>query len=226
MIYSPLSAFARSSEMPLSAVANLLSDGQAMVNVLENGVGCAKPSTGAAGEQFIGFSSLQTSATPIIPTTAVKVEEVVIPAGGKVTAARTPIAGTSFAYDTATGAALAIDSVVGKLVDFLVANAGKTVRLQYRYTLTVVEARAMVGDVQPGGFSGNTYGTVGVAQTGVIYTDQFESGIDFQAATSIKLAANGRVTDQTGANGTVINAIVKALPTVGHPFLGLEFNAA
>ena len=224
MIYSPLSAISRSSEMALDPTATLLGDGQALVSTLVNGRQVVAPSAGAAGEKFVGFSSLQTSAAPVVPTTAVKVEEVVIPAGGVVTAAFTPIAGTAFAYNAATGAPVAIDSVTGADVDFLVANAGLTVRLQYRYTLTAVQARALVGDVQPGGFSGTTYGSIGVAQTGVVYTDQFDSGKDFAAATAIKLAANGRVTDHTGA-GVAINAIVKALPTVGYPYLGLEFNA-
>jgi hypothetical protein len=224
MIYSPLSAFSRSSEMALNPAAVLSGDGQALVNTLVNGKSVVAPSAGTAGEQFVGFSSLQTSAATAMPSTAVKVEEVTLTAAGKMTTGNTPVAGSVFVYNAATGAAIVVDSVVGSVVDCLVANASVAVRVQYRYALTVVQARALVGDVQPGGFAGTTYGTVGVAQTGTIYTDQFDSGKDFAAATSIKLGANGRVTDQSGS-GVAINAIVKSLPTSGYPFLGLEFNA-
>ena len=88
----------------------------------------------------------------------------------------------------------------------------------------MVEARSIVGDIQPGNYAGTSYGTVGVAQTGVIYTDQFNSGVNFAAATSLKTDVNGRISDQT-ASGATVNAIVKYLPTLGNPFLGLEFNA-
>lgn len=224
MMYFPLSAISRSSEVALNPAAVLAGDGQAMVLALVNGVGMAAPSAGVATEQFIGFSVLSTSAAPFVPTTAVKVQELVIPVSGLVTVARTPLASTTFAYDNANGAVIPVLSVTGNVVDLGSANAGKTARVQYRYTLTVAEARTIVGDIQPGNFSGSTYGTVGIAQTGVVYTDQFNSGVDFAAATSLKTDTNGRVTNQSGT-GPVINAVIKSLPTLGNPFLGLEFNA-
>lgn len=224
MMYFPLSAIARSTEAALSPTAVLAGDGQALVSTLVNGVAMAAPSAGVATEKFIGFTLLSTSAAPFVPATAVKVQELLIPVSGLVTVARTPLAGTVFAYDNATGTAIAVVSVTASTVDLGTANAGKTARIQYRMTLTVTEARTIVGDIQPGQFAGSTYGTVGVAQGGIIYTDQFASGVDFAAATSLKTDVNGRITDQTGS-GPAINAIVKALPTVGNPFLGLEFNA-
>lgn len=224
MIYFPLSAVSRSSEVALNPAATLAGDGQVMVSALVNGVAMASPSAGVATEQFIGFSVLSTSAAPFVPTTAVKVQEIVIPVSGLVTVARTPLAGTVFAYDNSAGSAITVVSVAASVVDLGAANAGKTARVQYRYTLSVVEARSIVGDIQPGNYAGTSYGTVGVAQTGVIYTDQFNSGVNFAAATSLKTDVNGRISDQT-ASGATVNAIVKYLPTLGNPFLGLEFNA-
>lgn len=224
MIYTPASSFSNSGEELLQTTTILGDEGQAMVNVIVNGVGYATPSTGAAGEAFLGFSLLKTSAVPVLPTTYIKVEELVIPISGIVTASLTPLASTAFAYDKATGASIAVASVTGTAVGLGAINAGKTARIQYRYTLTAVQAQSLVGSAQPGGYSGVMVGSVGVGKEGTIYTSHFNSGVDFAAATAIKIDANGRLTDQTGA-GTTIRAVVKSLPTVDRPFLGLEFSA-
>jgi hypothetical protein len=225
MIYFPLSAISRSTEEVLNPAVTLTGEGQAMISVLVNGVSNAQPSSGIAAEKFLGFSLTQTSAATFLPTTTVKVESLVVPISGIVTTAQTPVAATTFAYNDATGAAVTVVSVTGTSVDLGVISAGLTVRVQYRYTLTVVQAQSLVGSVQPGGYSGAVYGRVGIAQSGVIYTDNFDSSKDFSAATSIKLDANGRVSDQSHATGVVIPAFVKSLPTVSFPFLALEFNA-
>lgn len=125
--------------------------------------------------------------------------------------------------NAATGAPIAIDSVTGKDVDLLVANADTAVVVTYRTALTVKEAVSLVGHQQPGGYSGAAYGQTGVAQQGVIYTDRIDAGVNWAAATAIKLDAGGTLTDQTGT-GVAIDAKVVAVPTADYPFLGLQFN--
>lgn len=224
MNYYPFTAISRSTEMPLDPAIATIADGVAMVSLLVNGVSFATPATGAATDQFVGFTVLQTSASPQTPTTTVKVEELLIPGSGNIVISKTLLSGSAFVYDRATGAPITIVSATGSTINVAVANAGLTARVSYRYTLSVAEARSLVGDVQPGGFSGTTYGTVGLAQTGVLYTNFFNSGVDFAAATSLKMDAGGRVTDQSGS-GATIPAVVRRLPTVDVPYLGLEFNA-
>jgi hypothetical protein len=224
MIYSPLSFFTRSADKKLATGAMLTAVGQAMVHGIENGQQVVSVSAGAVGEKFAGFSIAQTSAVPVAPANHVKVETAVVPGSGIVTVAKNPLAGTVLAVRTDTGAVVAVVSVTGAAVDLAVASAGLTVRLMYRYALTVAEARSLVGDVQPGGYSGNTFGQVGVAQEGVIYTDQFDTSVNFATATSLKLDTGGLVSDQTGT-GVIINAIVKSVPTADYPFLGIEFDA-
>jgi hypothetical protein len=225
MIYYPLTAVSRSTESALDPATTLTDEGQFMVNTLVNGVGYAKPSAGIAGEVFLGVSFTQTSASNFIPTTSVKVEKILIPVSGLVTVGATPLAGTTFAYDDANGAVITVVSVTGTTVDLGAVNAGKTARVQFRYTLTSAQAQAVAGSGTPGGYSGQLYGRVGLAQTGLVYTDRFDTSKDFAAATAIKLDANGRITDQTGATGVAIHAVVRSLPTVNYPFLGVEFNA-
>lgn len=224
MIYSPLSFFTRSSDKPLATGATLTATGQPLVSLLENGKQVVRPSTGAVGEVFAGFSHAQTSAIPVTPLTAVKVETLVVPVSGVISVGKAPVAGTAMAVRVDTGAVVAVVSITGTAVDLAVASAGLTVRVVYRYTLTAADARSLVGDVQPGGYSGNSYGLIGVAQEGLIYTDQFDTAIDFSAATSLKLTTGGLIGDQTGT-GTTINATIRALPSADYPYMGIEFDA-
>lgn len=226
MQYTPLSAIVRSTEMKLSAAAlavSPLQDGTPLVFGLEGGVRVVSPSAGAAGEVLAGFSFAQTSAAPVLPTDAVRVESGTADANGVIVLQKAPLAGQVTAVNASTGAAITIDSVSGKTVDMAAAGANANVVVTYRTALTVAEAVSLVGHQQPGGYSGATYGQTGVAQQGVIYTDRIDAGVNWAAATAIKLDAGGTLTDQTGA-GVAIDAKVVAVPTADYPFLGLQFN--
>ena len=94
----------------------------------------------------------------------------------------------------------------------------------YRYALSVTQAQALVGNTQPGGYAGLVVSQVGIAKRGVIYTSEFDASKNWAAATGIKLAAGGQITDQTGT-GAVVNGYVVSVPTANVPFLGIEFSA-
>lgn len=224
MIYSPLSFTTRSADKPLATGAVLTAEGQALVYKLENGRQVVDVAAGVAGEVFAGFSNTQTSAASVVPTTATKVETLVIPASGIVTTLKSAIAGTAHAVNVADGTAIAVVSITGTAIDLGAANVGKTAKVVYRYTLTAAEARSLAGDVQPGGYAGNTYSQMGVAQEGVIYTDVFDTSVDFSLATSLKLEAGGMISDQTGT-GVAISATVVSVPSGDYPFLGIQYRA-
>ena len=64
MIYAPLSNFVRSIDEPVSVSATITADGQALVGATQaNGLYGVGPSTGAAGERFVGFVRTQRSET-------------------------------------------------------------------------------------------------------------------------------------------------------------------
>lgn len=226
MLYAPLTSNVRSTEKALASGATITDDGQALVSLLQLGRQVVQPSTGAAGEVFVGFANLQTSAVPVVPATAVKVDLIeTVPANGVLTLSKTPVSGSVTVNNFTTKAKIATTAVSGNTATVAGTNAGLTVTVTYTYALTVIEARALVGDVQPGGFVGHTVGQVGLSQAGIIYTSCIDTAADWSNATAVKLAANGKLTDQTGS-GVAINAVIIQAPSVNYPYLGLQYSAA
>lgn len=226
MQYTPLTSIVRSTEMALSAAAlavSPLQEATPLVFGLENDVRVVGPCTGAAGEVLAGFSFAQTSAAPVLPGDAVRVESGTTDAAGKIALSSVPMANQVSVVNVATGAAIAVDSVTGDTVDLTATHAAVEVKVTYRKTLSVKEAVSLVGHQQPGGYSGSVYGQSGVAQQGTIYTDRIDSGVNWAAATAVKLASGGILTSQ-GGSGVAINARVVAVPTADYPFLGLQFD--
>lgn len=227
MIYAPTSSNVVSKDMPLAVNTTLSADGQAMVGVLDtNGKFGVKPSTGAAGEKFVGFLNAQTSMVPFQQSTTTKVEQVVLGPSGAFTLAKVPVGGTTSIHNVTDGTTITSGFTLDSAGNFLsVANANKEVRFTYTIPLTAIEARGLFGDPQPGGYSGYQVGQAAVARQGTIYIDQFDSSVDWSLATGVKLAAGGKVTNQAGS-GVTIDAVIVEVPSVDKPYLGLEFAAA
>lgn len=225
MIYAPTSYAVRSTEYPVAAGSVVTSNGQALVVANVGNVFGVAPSAGAAGEVFVGFANAQVSAAPFLETTAVKVETAIVNGGGTVTLAFAPLAGSVLVYDNTLGAVIAQPPAVvtGKVVSVL--TPGDSVTITYTYALTVFQAVALMGNQQPGGYAGSILNTIGVGQQGRIFTTMFASGKNYAAATALKLAAGGLITDQSGT-GVAINGFVTQIPTIDVPFLGIEFLAA
>lgn len=224
MIYAPLSYAVRSTEYPVAAGTTVTVNGQALVGAYVGNIFGVAPSAGAAGEVFVGFANAQVSAAPFQETTAIKVENAVVNAGGTVTLAFAPLASTALVYDNTQAAIATPGAVTGKVVSGL--TVGDSVTVTYTYALTVSQSIALIGNQQPGGYAGSLLNSVGVAQQGRIFTSSFVSGKNYAAATSLKLAANGQITDQTGTGVALANAFVVAIPTLDVPYLGIEFVAA
>jgi len=223
MIYFPLSKLVDTSEAVVAAAAVITAEGQALVRAV------GAPSTGVqqsmaadGNEIFAGFAIAGVSAAPLPALYGTKVETFTVPSSGIVALAQTPVSGQLAVYDITAGAAVAPPTVVGATVTTL--TAGHVVVVTYKYALTVVQSRALQGDVQPGGYAGATVGQIGLAKRGLIYTDQFDASINWAAVTAIKLAANGQIT--SGGAGATIPGYVVSTPSREVPFLGLEFSAA
>lgn len=223
MIYYPTTFALSQTEEPLQSGVVLTNDGQALVSGFVNGVFGVKVATGAAGEVFSGFLKAQTSATPFFPTVGVKVEETTLPTGGTYQLAKIPLSGTISVYNETDGALIAGANVAVSAGGLLTVTGAdnKQVLITYQYTLSAQEATARVGSIQPGGYAGQYAGTASVMKSGTIYTDQFDTTVDWRAATGVKLAAGGIVTNQAGT-GTSLKAQIVSIPTVIRPFLGLR----
>lgn len=218
----PLSKFADSTEMVTAPGAIIQAEGQALVRLGNNQAAGVQASTGAATEKFVGFSIAGTSAAPFPEAITNRVETYVASAGGTIKLSRTPVAGQVSVWDDTNGTAFTTGTVTGDTISDLV--AGDTYTVTFKYAETVIEAVARQGDIQPGGYAGNIYGQIGVVTRGLIYTSEFDASVNWRAATAVKLAANGQLTDQNGS-GVDIGAQIEAIPGVEYPFLGIRFSA-
>jgi hypothetical protein len=62
-------------------------------------------------------------------------------------------------------------------------------------------------------------------RAGEIYTNFFDTAVNWRAATALKIAAGGKLTDQSGAGTQLAMAEIIAIPTAMQPFLGVRFTA-
>jgi hypothetical protein len=224
MLYLPLSKFSDSAETVVAPGAVISAEGQALVRAVGAPASGVQPSMAAnANEQFVGFAFAGLSAAPLAALYANKVETLVVPFSGKVALEFTPVAGQVFAFDFTAGAVVASPTITANQIGGL--TSGHTVQITYKYALTVIQSRALQGDIQPGGYAGAYVGQIGLIKRGVVYTSEFNASVNWSAATAIKLAPNGQLTDQSGT-GAIINGYVVSVPGEEVPYLGLEFSAA
>ena len=222
MIYGPFSKYVDSAEAAVAPGAVIDSEGLVLVRAQAAQAAGVLPSTGGTAEIFAGFSIAGTSAAPFAEGYTNKQETFVVPATGRVTLQFTPVPNQVFVFDVTTGTAVATPTIVGNQVTGL--EVGDEVVVTYKYILNVVQSRALQGDVQPGGYSGAYIGQIGLIKRGLIYTSNFDASKNWAAATGMKAAAGGQVTDQSGT-GIAIPGVIVALPTSEVTFLGLEFSA-
>jgi hypothetical protein len=116
--------------------------------------------------------------------------------------------------------------VVAKTLTCNTGDAGKTIRIQYRFAPTLAQAQFFQGDIIPGGDSGHLLGTVGIIIAGDVFTTEFDPAVDWNAVatagTALTIGAGGIVT--TGGSGGAIDARVISVPSAGSPYLGLSVD--
>ena len=225
MFYMPKTSLFDAEEGVLSKNAAITAEGQALVATADG----LKPAEGVAGEVFAGFVCQRVSAAPFLENYYVRVEELTVATAGSLVLQREPLSQDVVGlFDLDAGAAVEGEvTVSGKTISCDALTEGMNVRVTYRYAMSVVEAKSIMGDVQPGGPSGAMVGQVGFISRGIVYTNWFDPAVDWTKATTIKLAPNGMITDQTG-EGVAIKAYVLAdgIPSAMYPFLGIKFSAA
>ena len=221
MFYLPNTKVQLSHDSLVAPGAVFTSEGQAAVRAAGNTAAGVQPSAGTAGEVFAGFVIAGGSSAPFAEPYFNKIEEFVVPSTGSVTLARSPITGQYSVYNKATGAAVTGTTLTDNVISGL--TAGMSIKVVYKFALTVIERQALQGNVEPGGYAGAQVGQIGTIVKGIVYTSNFDTSKNWAAATAVKLAANGQLTDQSGS-GVTIPAFVIALPSVEIPYLGLEFD--
>jgi hypothetical protein len=221
MIYFPSSKFNISRELPVAVGASVTAEGAALIADNTGGVFGAKMSAAGGSEVFLGLSVGQ----QMTLTSLTKAESFVQPGSNTVTLAFTPTASTLGVWDVTTGAVIAAGgggwSLSGKVVTLQAGTVGHELVCYYKYSPTAAQARMVQGDVFPGGPAGTAISQIGVIANGIVYTDQFDTSVNWNAASiAVKTAANGQLTIG-GAGTTLTNVKVIAPPVAGFPFLGL-----
>ena len=224
MIYSPNQRAKLSHEAAVAPGAVFTSEAQVAVRASGASSEGVLPSTGTSADVFEGFVIAGTAGAPFTEEYATKVEVLTVPTAGAIQLQFEPVSGQVGVFDITEDEAVASAdmTVAGKVISGL--DAGNDVRVTYRYSLTVTQSRALQGDATPGGYAGNHLGQIGVVSNGLIYTSNFDASKDWSAATAVKMAANGQVTDQSGTGNAIPCSIVD-LPSVEVPFLGLRIHA-
>lgn len=211
-LYTPLSKVIVGREAAADVTQPVVDDGQALVA----GAAGVAPSTGAAGEIFVGFSFNQTSGAPYLPSTMVNVEEFVA-SGTTYFLKQTPVAGSILLVKD--GASV-VPANTGATLTGL--TAGSTYKVVYTYVLTNAAAVAMFGNLQPGQHAGAVFGQTGVVEQGIVYITNFDTAQNYAFDSVLTLESGGRVSI---GGAVTIGAKVVALPTSEIPFLGIEFSA-
>jgi hypothetical protein len=217
-----------SSNMEVVTAETNIVAGSCLTSITESGRGKVKRSTGTSADIFAGFSLV----SQVKDGKAVKIETLTIPASGPytLTLAKTPSADADISVRTAGGtaytqgvAANGVYSVSGAVLTFHSSNASVSVIVTYKYNITVTEAAMLWGDQAGVGSPTDVTNTVSISHSGYIYTDQFDSGADWNAAsiTDLKTGANGLVV--RGGSGVAIKGSIVEVPTADTPFLGLFF---
>jgi len=215
-------------------------EGMALVRTNGQQTKGVSPSTGTATDIFVGFSFAGTSAYPFQENFFNKVETFVVQ-GGQVSLSFVPIgAGTTpqveiFDVTTQTPVTTFTTTAGSTVVSGL--TTGDTVNVTYKFATSVIQEVALVGNVQPGGYSGAIVGQIGVITRGVVYTTEFDASVDWDtvttnvpgvalAATDIVLGANGQLTTHAkAATGNAFPGFIVHSPDQLYPFLGVEFSA-
>ena len=215
-------------------------EGQGLVAVMEGGIEKVQPAEAAVGEKVVGFAmfrqlTFSTAAVVedhIIPTAApfvielgkqhliagqIRVQNMVAP-GDFVPAAAPPA--------VAAGEFLA-DLVHGTVEFNGAADAGKTVRVYYRYDLTVAESIQQFYQAPTNMPDPNFFSQVGVGKgKGRVFTMYYDQSVDWAGAAVVPALAGaptpGMICDG-GAGPEIPNARVVSVPSPTDPYLGVEF---
>lgn len=217
---------------PLVPGKEVVDEGQCLVSVLVDGLEHVQPSTGAAGEVFAGFAVFR----QLSHETAPNVELVTVPAAPGpyvVTLSyNNLVAGSVLVLDDAgvVVAPAAVDLLAGK-VTFAVGQAGLTLKVHYRFELTVAQAKQLFQEAVSNYPSANLIGQCGVGKgKGRIYLSYYDTSVDWANHVGpLCLGADGMVAAagpvEIPGSRVVHVPAVGVLASSSAQMLGIEFNA-
>ena len=223
---------------PLYSLSQPVEEGMMLCGgVFENGQQAASvvAAPTAAANPFMGVAFSYYTA----PNTLVAVETYTVPAApGPYTVAINSAAlnpttgisvkdnanGTLYTYNATAGAGNF--QVSGNVLTFNAAQAGRSITVTYAYAPTVSQVQQAVGDGYIGSVKpSDVTGTIGLIRRGIIFTSNFNPGVDYsQPGLTLYVGPNG-IIDPTYTTGPVIPGYVYGLPNADFATLGINFSA-
>lgn len=232
--------FDRVDEANIASGSTVSAEGRCLIAALgSDGEEYVTESAGGASESVAGVSYN----TNLSPTKYPNVETGTVPSATPYTIqlVKTNIASTEIRVYASTTGELANDTVAHPtnpdadkfsvnyttgLVYFNAAQTTETVTIWYQYAPTTLEATTRWFQAYTNANSGATFNQIGVIKFPcIIYTSEYDSSVDWSAATAVKTGASGRFDDQTGGGTTIATARVVHVPDTDNVLLGLEFLA-
>lgn len=225
MLYFPKGRQFIGQEFPIATGQSVVAEGCALVAVSAAQAYGVQPSSASASELFVGCSVSQ-QLSLLFQTIC---EDIVEPSTQTIVLKRTPsAAGTVGVYDVTSNAAIATGgggwTLSGQTLSFAAGTVGHELIITYRYAITAVEARALQGDIFPGGAAGNLVGQVGVIRNGIVYTTEFDSAKNWFASNPVVLSGAGGLFTIGGTASATFCSVVST-PSVLYPYLGLLMTA-
>lgn len=222
------------SEVPVAPGHTVDVEGAVLKSIRTNGLENAALTEGTGTEVLIGFSENNN----LVPGVEIVTETIIVPAGGVVSLKHASIVdGTVWAYDAtnsnplaplASGSPTTSQFVLNAIQGVLTLNVGLggvTLQVRYKYNMTATEQLMKYGG-RPVNMRSNTdVGTITVIRGfGNMFTDQYDTTVDFSTATTLYATASGIVTTTAGTNTAIPGARVISVPSAADPFLGFTFN--
>jgi len=214
-----------SDTQPVATGKTVSEEGQGLVAVMEGGVEKVMPSAGLAGEVFVGFAMFRQKTF----STAAVVEDHIVPTAvpyvvelGK----QNLILGQVRAINIATGLPVvpASSDLAKGTLTFTVAESGLSIRVYYRYDLTVAESIQQFYEAPINHPDPNFFSQVGVGKgKGRVFTMYYDQAIDWSVAAIVPALANKGMITVGGVGPEIPNARVVQVPSPTDPYLGIEF---
>jgi hypothetical protein len=208
-----------------------IQEGEPLVSVIENNIEKVKPSEGVANELLVGFAyanwfipnNLVMNETTVLPTTPALTTVQLYP---NVVSGSVKITGTStWALKTTSGdpsvaGQFKIDTTTGVLSVF--GAADESIEITYRRNLSFSEAQTLFGTHLFNGQANEFFEQVTCWKgNGEIWTDCYDTSLDWSSATLAYTGANGKLT--TATTGCLAGRII-GRPSSTNKFLGIVIN--
>jgi hypothetical protein len=214
-----------SDTQPVATGKTVGEEGQGLVAVMEGGVEKVMPSEGLAGEKIVGFAMFR----QLTFSTAAVVEDHVVPTAAPFVVElgkQQILAGQIRVLDVVAGVDLvpvAIDLAHGT-VELAAGDAGKTIRVFYRYELTVAQAIQQFYEAPTNMPNPNFFSQVGVGKgKGRVFTMYYDQSVNWADAAVVPALAAGGMVCNGGVGPVIPNARVVNVPSPADPYLGVEF---